>query len=124
ELHRTQPARAHRQRRCTAAATSTPIKVARNRITNRALVSGRTPNRIREYILIGSVSVPGAFVKNVMRKSSNESANTSNHATTKLGVSIGTVTRQNACHRVAPQSWAASSSVRSKSATAADNTMK
>ena len=79
-------------------------------IVESALISGETPNRTAENILIGSVVADGPAVKDAMTKSSNESVNAKSQPEITAGAMIGKVTNRKASKAEQPRSSAASSS--------------
>jgi len=83
-------------------------------IVESALISGLTPNRTAENILIGKVVADGPEVNEAITKSSSDSENASNQPAITDGAMIGSVTSRNASNGVQPKSKAASSSERSK----------
>src|SRR6056297_1716546 len=87
-----------------------------------ALISGLTPSRIEDQILIGSVVADGPAVKDAITRSSSDSVNARSHPEITAGAMIGRVTRRNASKCEHPRSSAASSSERSKVTSRDDTT--
>ena len=79
-----------------------------------ALTTGVSPNRIREYTLIGNVADVGLVVKNAMMNSSNDNVNATSAPDRMPGRISGNVTRKNVAVLLAPRSCEASSTERSK----------
>ena len=93
------------------------------RIVDAAFTSGVTEKRTIEYTFTGKVIVSGPLVKKVMTKSSRLSVNAKSAPATSAGRMCGSRTSRNACHSVAPRSFAASSSSLLKLAKRARTTM-
>ena len=91
-------------------------------IVDSALISGLTPRRTAEKILIGRVVADGPEVKDAITKSSNDSVNAKSQPEMTAGAMMGNVTRRNASNGVEPKSYAASSSDISKVARRDDTT--
>merc|ERR1711991_286604 len=83
-------------------------------IVDKALISGETPRRTAEKILIGRVVEDGPEAKLAITRSSSDKVNASNQPEITAGAMIGRVTSRNACQAVQPRSSAASSSDLSK----------
>jgi len=84
------------------------------RMVESALISGLTPRRIDDQILIGSVVEDGPEVNEAITRSSSDRVKASSQPEITAGAMIGRVTRRNASAGVQPRSSAASSSERSK----------
>ena len=78
------------------------------------LISGLTPRRTAEYILIGKVVEEGPEVKDAITRSSSDRVKAKSHPEITAGAMIGSVTRRKVSKGVAPRSSAASSSERLK----------
>ncbi len=74
-----------------------------------ALISGLTPSRIDENILIGNVVDDGPVTNDATTRSSSESVKASSQPEMTAGAMIGKVTDLNASKGVQPRSRAASS---------------
>src|SRR6056297_589335 len=95
-------------------AVMTPTATTAIRMVESALISGLTPSRIDDQILIGRVVADGPAVKDAITRSSSDSVNAKSQPEMTAGAMIGKVTSRNACIGEQPRSSAASSSERSK----------
>src|SRR6056297_3644768 len=74
-----------------------------------ALISGETPRRIDDQILIGRVVAEGPVVKLAITRSSSDRVKARSQPEMTAGAMIGRVTRRNASNAEQPRSSAASS---------------
>ncbi|CUK21008.1 hypothetical protein RUE5091_04580 [Ruegeria denitrificans] len=88
----------------------TPTVTIAIMIVDNALISGLTPKRTAEKILIGSVVADGPDVNDAITRSSSDRVKASNQPEITAGAMIGKVTSRNACAGEQPRSSAASSS--------------
>ena len=95
-------------------AVTTPTVTNAIMIVDSALISGLTPNRTDEKILIGNVVDAGPDVNDAITRSSNDRVKANNQPENTAGAMIGNVTDLNASHGVQPKSCAASSKLWSK----------
>lgn len=74
----------------------TPTATSAIRIVDSALISGLTPSRIDDQILIGRVVADGPAVKLAITRSSSDSVNASSQPEITAGAMIGRVTSRKA----------------------------
>lgn len=103
-------------------AASTPTVTIPMMMVDSALISGLTPSRTEEKILIGSVVADGPAVKLAITRSSSDSVKAKSQPAITAGAMIGSVTDVKAWNGVHPKSKAASSSDRSKLTSREDTT--
>ena len=92
------------------------------RIVDNAFISGLTPRRIEDQILIGRVVADGPAVNDAITRSSSESVKAKSHPEITAGAIIGRVTNLKASMGAHPRSIAASSSERSNATSLAETT--